>query len=108
MTTTCPNLAYTAVKLSQANCGPHNHHYHGLKHALKYLYAIHNDGIYFWRMAPRMELKKGPLPPINSNKQDLLLDQLCLEHDANIVDKNANSDWATCVKTQRSFGRTVI
>ncbi len=73
MMTTHPNLAYAAVKLSQANCCPHEHHYHGLKHALKYMYATRDDGIYFWRTAPHMELKEGPLPPINSNKQDLLI-----------------------------------
>jgi hypothetical protein len=100
MTTTRPNLAYTAVKLSQANCSPHNHHYHGLKHALKYLYTTCNDGIYFRRMAPHMELKEGLLPPIHSKKQDLLLDQLHPGHDANTVHAYANSNWATCVKTQ--------
>jgi hypothetical protein len=37
MTTTSPDLACTTVKLSQANCGPHKHHYYHLKHAIKYL-----------------------------------------------------------------------
>jgi hypothetical protein len=74
MTMTCPNLTYASVKLSQANCCPHDHHYHGVKHALKYLYATRNDGIYFWHTAPHPELNKGLLPCVNSNKQDLLLD----------------------------------
>jgi hypothetical protein len=39
MSTTRPDLAYASVKLSQAKCYPHKHHYHGVKHALKYLYA---------------------------------------------------------------------
>ncbi len=108
MTTTRPDLAYMAVKLSQANCCPHEHHYHGLKHALKYLYATHDNGIYFWHTAPRMELNKGQLPLINSNKQDLLLDHFQPKHDANIVHAYANSDWATCVKTRRSFGGAMI
>jgi hypothetical protein len=108
MTTTRPDLAYTAVKLSQANCAPHEDHFHGLKHALKYLYSTLNDGIYFWRTAPRMELNEGPLPTINSNKQDLLLDRSRPEHDANMLHAYADSDWATCVKTCRSFGGAVI
>jgi hypothetical protein len=95
MTTTRPDLVYTAVKLSQANCCPHEHHYHGLKHALNYLYATRDDGIYFWRMAPHMKLNKGLLPPINSNKQDLLLDNFQPEHNANIVHAYTDSDWAT-------------
>jgi hypothetical protein len=50
-----------------------------------------------------MELPEGPLPPIHSNKQDLLLDDQP-EHDAAVAVAYADSDWATCVKTRRSFG----
>jgi hypothetical protein len=107
MTTTRPDLAYTSVKLSQANSAPDEHHYHGVKHALKYLYSTRDDGIYFWRTGARNEFKEGPLPQINSNKQDLLLADRP-EHDANIVHAYADSDWATCVKTRRSFGGAVI
>ena len=92
----------------QANCCPHDHHYHGVKHALKYLYATHADGIYFWRTAPRPEFKEGPLPRINSNKHDLLLDMPRPEHDANVMHGYADSDWATCVKTRCSFGGAVL
>ena len=108
MTTTRTDLAYASVKLSQANCCPHEHHYHGVKHALKYLYATRDDGIYFWHTAPCPEFKEGPLPRVNINKQDLLLDMKRPEHDASIVHAYADSDWATCVKTRRSFGGTVI
>jgi hypothetical protein len=107
MTTTRPNLAYSSVKLSQANSAPNEHHYHGVKHALKYLYSTWDDGIYFWRTGACNEFKEGPLPTINSNKQDLLLaDQP--EHDVHIVHAYADLDWATCVKTRRSFGSAVI
>jgi hypothetical protein len=58
-------------------------------------------------MPPRHEFKEGPLPRINSNKQDLLLGARP-EHDAHIVHAYADWDWATCVKTQRSFGGAVI
>ena len=98
MTTTRPDLAFASVKLSQANSCPDEHHYHGLKHALKYLYSTCNDGLYFWRMPPRHEFKEGPLPRINSNKQDLLLGARP-EHDAHIVHAYADLYWATCVKT---------
>ena len=50
---------------------------------------------------------EGPLPTINSNKQDLLLDNRP-QHDATTLHAFADSDWATCVKTRRSFGGTVI
>jgi hypothetical protein len=107
MTTCRPDVAFASVKLSQANCCPHDHHFHGLKHALKYLYSTREDGLYFWRTAPRMEFKEGPFPTINSNKQDLLL-QNRPEYDANVLHAYADSDWATCVKTRRSFGGTCI
>jgi hypothetical protein len=107
MTTTHPNLAYTSIKLSQANSTPDEHHYHGVKHALKYLYGTWDDGIYFWQTGVQNKFKEGPLPRINSNKKDLLLADRP-EHNAHIVHAYANSDWATCVKTQRSFGSAVI
>jgi hypothetical protein len=103
MTTCRPDLAYASVKLSQLNGSPHEHHYHGLRHALKYMYTTRDDGLYFWSTHPRMELKEGPLPVVHSNKSDLLLENWP-EHDATTLHVYADSDWATCVKTRRSFG----
>jgi hypothetical protein len=107
MTTCRPDLAFSSVKLSQSNSCPHELHYHGLKHALKYLYNSKDDGLYFWRTAPRMELPEGPLPAIKSNRQDIFLDGRP-QFDASIVHAYADSDWATCVKTRRSFGGSCI
>jgi hypothetical protein len=47
MTTCQPDIAFTSVKLSQSNSTPAEIHYHGLKHAIRYLYMTRNDGIYF-------------------------------------------------------------
>jgi len=107
MTTTRPDLAYASVKLSQGNNCPSERHYNGVKHALKYLYSTKEDGIYFWRTSQRREFDKGPNPPINSSKQDLLLDNRP-DHDATVAHAYADSDWATCPKTRRSFGGSVI
>jgi hypothetical protein len=98
MTTCRPDLAFASFKLSQSNSCPHKIHYYGLKQALKYLYSSKEDGLYFWGTSPRMELPEGPLPPVNSNKQDLLLDNRP-EHDATVLIAYADSNWATCVKT---------
>jgi hypothetical protein len=46
MTTCRPDIAFASVKLSQSNSTLHEHHYHGLKHAIKYLYTTRTDGIY--------------------------------------------------------------
>ena len=102
MTTCRPDIGFASVKLSQANSKPHEQHYHGLKHAIKYLYATKDDGIYYWRTAERNDLPEGPSPRINSNKSDLLL-QNRPQHDANVAVAYADSDWATCIKTRRSF-----
>jgi hypothetical protein len=102
MTTCRPDIAFTSVKLSQLNSAPAEHHYHGLKHAIRYLYTTQTDGIYFWWTSPRLDLPEGPMPPVNSNNKDLLLDD-CPDHDASIAVAYGDSDWATCVKTRRSF-----
>ena len=108
MTTCRPKLAFTSVKLSQSNSSPHKIHFHGLKYALKFLYNSKDDGLYFWQTKPRTELPEGPIPPINSNRQDILLDDRP-QFDAFTVHAYADSDcWATCVKTRRSFGGTCI
>jgi hypothetical protein len=106
--TTChPDLAFHSVKLSQSNSCPHKIHYHGLKCALKYLFSTKYDGIYFWWTSPCMELPEGSLPPIQSNKQDLLLDKRS-DYDANVAYAYTDLDWATCVKTCRSFGNSCL
>jgi hypothetical protein len=74
MTTCHPDLAYTAVKLSQSNSCPAEHHYHSLMHTIWYLYATRLDNIYFWCTRSRSELPDGPLLMVNSNLKDLLLD----------------------------------
>ncbi len=99
MTTCRPDLAYASVKLSQANTCPHELHFHGLKHALKYLSNSRDNGLYFWRTKPQMELQEGPIPTIKSNRQDILLEN-CPQFDATVAHAYADSDWATCIKTR--------
>ena len=103
MTTCRPDLAFVSVKLSQSNSCPHEHHFHGLQHALKYMYTTRDDGLYFWRTESWSELPDGPLPTVHSNKSDLLL-TACPDHNATTLHAYADSDWATCVKTRCSFG----
>jgi hypothetical protein len=80
--TTCrPDIAFTSMKLSQSNLAPTVHRFHGLKHAICYVYIMHNEGIYFWCTSPCHKLPEGPLPTRNINLHDLLLND-CPEHDA--------------------------
>ncbi len=98
MTTCHPDLAFHSVKLSQSKSCPHKIHYHSLLCTHKYLFSTKYDGIYFWWTSPHKELLEGPLPPIQSNKQDLLLDKRP-DHYANVAYAYADLDWDTCVKT---------
>jgi hypothetical protein len=107
MTTCCPDIAFTSVKLSQSNSAPAEHHYHGLKHAIRYVYITCDDGIYFWRTSPCLDLPDGPLPRVNSNNNDLLLNDRP-NHDATIAVAYGDSDWATCVKTHLLFSGICI
>jgi hypothetical protein len=107
MTTCHLDIAFTSVKLSQSNSAPAEHHYHSLKHAIRYVYITRDDGIYFWRTTPCMDLPNGPLPPVNSNHNDLLLDNRP-DHDATIVVAYGDSDWAMCIKTCCLFSSICI
>ncbi len=107
MTTCQPDLAYASMKLLQSNSCPHDLHFHSLKHALKFMYNSCKDGLYFWCTAPRPELPEGPLPPIHSNKQDILLNDRP-QFDATTAHAYADSDWVTCVKMRCSFGGVCI
>ena len=54
-----------------------------------------------------MEFPEGPIPVINSNRQDILLDDRP-QFDASTIHANADSDWATWVKTRHLFGGICI
>jgi hypothetical protein len=108
MTTCHPDLGYTSIKLSQSNTCLHELHYHGLKNALKFSYNSRDNGLYFWHTAPRLELPEGPLPQINSNRYNILLNNRP-QFNALTAHAFANSDWATCIKKKRcSFGGICI
>jgi hypothetical protein len=107
MTTCRPDLAYSSVKLSKSNSTPAEIHFHGLKHSIHYLYTMRHNGIYSWHTSPRMELPDGPLPRVHSNIKDLLLGDRP-DHDALVAVAYGDSDWATCLKTQRSFSGICI
>ncbi|KAL7552295.1 hypothetical protein ACHAWF_018275 [Thalassiosira exigua] len=105
---TCrPDLSYAVVRASQYSSFPAPIHYHGVRHALKYLYCTRDDGIYFWRTTPNDALPDVPPPPINSNAHDLLHDGRPI-HDALDPHGYMDSDWGACLRTRRSFGGTCI
>jgi hypothetical protein len=53
--------------LSQYSTRPNKIHFEALKKVYKYLNATKDEGIYFQRKNPRLDLPEGPMPDI---KQD--------------------------------------
>ncbi len=82
MTTCQTDIAFTTVKLSQSNSNLAEHHFHGLKHAIRYLYSTRMDGIYFWRTGPCSELPDGPLPNVNST---IMTSSLTISHTTTLL-----------------------
>jgi hypothetical protein len=57
-----PEIAPHAIKLSQYMENPAPQHYQALRDIIAYLAATIDDGIYYWRKQPRMDLPDAPLP----------------------------------------------
>jgi len=102
-----PDLSFATVKLSQHNTCPGKVHFEGVRHALKYLYQTRSEGLYFWRTTPRPELESIPLPTILSTEHDLLRDKR-QHHDALDAHGMSDADWASCIRTRRSFTGSLI
>ncbi|EJK59937.1 hypothetical protein THAOC_19786 [Thalassiosira oceanica] len=107
MVTCRPDLSYAVVRSSQFSSCPHEVHFQGVRHMLKYLLLTKDDGIYFWRRNPKPNLATVPPPKINSNDHDLHRDGRPLD-DSTSISAFVDSDWAGCPRTRRSFTGTCI
>jgi dUTP pyrophosphatase len=60
---TCrPDISYPIIKLSQYSTRPQRIHFEALRTIYRYLHHTRNEGIYFWRKAPRKDLPQGQIP----------------------------------------------
>lgn len=103
MVTCRPDVSTTTVLCSQHSACPAEIHYHAVRHAIKYLYVTRDDGIYFWRQEPRMDLPEHPLPP-NSIAHHGPIPAVAKYPQHGPFDTHVYSDsnWAACLKTRRS------
>lgn len=60
-----PEIAPHAIKLSQYMENPAESHYQALRDILGFLAKTIDDGIYYWRRTPRMDLPMLPMPSIH-------------------------------------------
>ena len=102
MITCRPDLSYAVVRSAQYSACPHEQHYNGIKHLLKYLYLTRDDGLYFWRSEPNENLPAIAPPKIHSRAHDLLLDGRP-NHSPSDLHAYVDAEWATCPNTRRSM-----
>jgi len=99
-----PEIGAAAIKLSQYMENPAEIHYKALLGLLQYLSTTIDDGIYYWRRHPRMDLSDEPLP---STHQDNYMfdDNTPTESD---LYGYVDSDWATDSIHRKSITGVVI
>ena len=69
---TCrPDIAFAVIKLSQYSTAPAEIHYEAVKRIFVYLHQTIDEGIYYWRKSPRLDLPIGKLPhPTQANNYE--------------------------------------
>jgi hypothetical protein len=102
---TCrPDLSTTVVRCAQHSAKPSRFHFHAVRHALKYLYITRDDGIYFWRAKPLMELPEHDLPTHSVPCHGTLPENIARpEHGPFTPHSYVDASWADCPITRRSL-----
>ncbi|KAL7512029.1 hypothetical protein ACHAXN_009117 [Cyclotella atomus] len=103
MVTCRPDVSTAVVRCAQHSACPAQQHYKAVRHILKYLYVTKNDGIYYWRARPLMNLPEHALPQHNAAYHGPLPPNTIRPAPAPLEPAtSADSNWAACLKTRRS------
>ena len=63
MVTCRPDISFPLFKLSQYSAAPAKSHFEAVQGIFNYLHKTPDEGIYYWRRAPRLDLPEGDIPP---------------------------------------------
>ena len=99
MVTCRPDISTSTVGCAQNSAYPHEVHYAGVKHILKYLWCTRKDGIYFWRQKPLMDLPDHPLPEVDTTLHGSVGPE-AKRPQLGPLDPHY---WAACLRTRRSM-----
>jgi hypothetical protein len=100
------DISPAVIKLSQYSQSPAKCHYQAVKAVFVYLCATANDGIYYWRSAPREELPDVELPRTVASKEQL---REYFDIDDPVRTKGASdSTWGNGRRHGRSTGGAVF
>jgi hypothetical protein len=100
------DISPAVIKLSQYSQAPGKYHYQAVKAIFVYLCATANDGIYYWRPAPREELPDVELPRTVGSKEQL---RESFDMDDPLRTKGASdSTWGNNHQHQRSTGGVIF
>jgi len=100
-----PDISFHISKLSQSLANPALEHYEALKLVSQYLAMTIEEGLYYWRDEPRMDLPEGPIPTTYPDQYKFNLDFTALEH---LLYALSDSDWASCRKTRNAITGAII
>ena len=106
---TCrPDISYSTIKLSQFSTAPAKIHFDALKDVFRYLKATADDGIYYWRSSPRMDLPIGTIPVCKSDENYVDNVETRQQHHPDILHAAVDSDFAGDVSHRKSVTGIVI
>ena len=100
------DISIAVIILSQYSHNPAKIHYQALKAVFVYLNATKEDGIYYWRPAPRDDLPDIPLP-------NTISESTALQHYLNFQQSTdlkgaTDATWASDRKHRKSMGGVVF
>jgi hypothetical protein len=100
-----PDISMATTKLSQYGTNPALIHYHAVKAVFAFLNNTREDGLIYWRSAPRMDLPEAPLPTPHSTSANALPP---FQSDPARPIAFSDSDWGSDFSHRRSISGMII